>query len=282
LDGEGEMILVTGGSGMVGHSLRQFLPRSIFLSSKDCNLRCAIETTKCLSSHDPDVIIHLAARVGGIIANDVNQYDFFHDNLMINTNVVHWCVKHKVKLVAISSTCVYPKKIKKYPITEDMLNFNLGREDLHIIPSIEGAKSGGGKGTVLAIVGITLIAVATYGALLPALGAAEASAAVGASGLAEFGAVGFAGEIGFLGLTYANVALFGASLLFAGIAQMLAPTPRVPTVAERSRPENRPSFVFNGPVNVTAEGATVPIVYGEVIAGSVIVQGGIRVEDIPV
>ena len=107
---------------MVGKALQRLFPEAEYLSSKDADLRCATETTKVLSDQKPDVVVHLAARVGGIVANNAYQYEFFYDNLMINTSVVHWCAKHKVKLVAVSSTCVYPKKIEKYPITEEMIN----------------------------------------------------------------------------------------------------------------------------------------------------------------
>jgi len=118
-------VTVTGGTGMVGCALQRIMPKdftSSYLSSKFADLRCADKVAQSLSPLKPDVVIHLAAKVGGIIANNANQYDFFYDNLMINTNVVNWCMKHKVKLIAISSTCVYPKKIEQYPITEDMLN----------------------------------------------------------------------------------------------------------------------------------------------------------------
>lgn len=114
-------IVVTGGSGMVGRSLKKFLPDAVFLSSHDCDLKNTASTTEYFSDLKPDVVIHLAARVGGIIANNDAQYDFFYENVMINTNVIHCCLKQKSKLIALSSTCVYPK-IDHYPITEDMLN----------------------------------------------------------------------------------------------------------------------------------------------------------------
>ena len=70
----------------------------------------------------PDAIIHLAAKVGGIKGNSDNISDFFHDNIMINTNVLQAAKNKKVKKVlSLLSTCVYPDKVT-YPITENQIH----------------------------------------------------------------------------------------------------------------------------------------------------------------
>ena len=56
-----EKILVTGGSGMVGQSLKKIMPDATYLSSKDYNLTSEMEVWKMLDETDPDAIIHLAA-----------------------------------------------------------------------------------------------------------------------------------------------------------------------------------------------------------------------------
>ena len=71
----------------------------------------------------------------------------------------------------------------------------------------------------------------------------------------------------------------GLSLIAGGVAQLLTPTPQAPTAAER--PENAPSFAFDGAVNVSVQGAAVPIAYGEVLCGSVVVSSGISTERLP-
>ena len=73
------IILVTGGSGLIGQALRDFIKTTqstdnwIFLSSKDCDLLNYDETLKILQTTQPDVVIHLAARVGGLYNNMNNN-----------------------------------------------------------------------------------------------------------------------------------------------------------------------------------------------------------------
>lgn len=67
----------------------------------------------------------------------------------------------------------------------------------------------------------------------------------------------------------------GVSLVLGGVAQLLAPTPKAP-----GDEENTASYVFSGPVNVSAQGATIPVGYGRLIVGSAVVSAGISVEDI--
>jgi GDP-L-fucose synthase len=68
----------------------------------------------------PDAVLHLAARVGGIKDNAENPAAYYHDNVMINTNVVHQAHLHGVeRLLAALSTCAYPDRVEKYPFTED-------------------------------------------------------------------------------------------------------------------------------------------------------------------
>lgn len=116
-------ILVTGGTGMVGNALKEFFPEATFVNSTHANLQDPSQTTQLFASEEPDVVIHLAARVGGIKDNSDYIYDYFLQNLKINTNVVDACKAFRVpKLIAISSTCVYPAVVSSYPITEDMLH----------------------------------------------------------------------------------------------------------------------------------------------------------------
>ena len=81
-------ILVTGGSGMVGRSLKDIIPDAIYLSSKDCDLTNPIEVELLINTHKPDVIIHLAAKVGGIIDNINKPAEYFDDNIIMNTTLL--------------------------------------------------------------------------------------------------------------------------------------------------------------------------------------------------
>jgi len=116
-------ILVTGGSGMVGKSLKKFLPNATYLSSKDCDLTNENEVALLMSRNNFDVVIHLAAKVGGIIDNIENPDTYFVDNIQMNTNIVKWSRITGVKrFIGILSTCIYPNKVEEYPMTEEMLH----------------------------------------------------------------------------------------------------------------------------------------------------------------
>lgn len=118
-------ILVTGGTGMLGHALRKHLPDARYMGytrgDQCCDLSNRHEADDVVGGND--VVIHCAARVGGIKDNNDKPYDYFTENALINTNVVDACVRFKVpKLIAISSTCVYPADPPSFPITEEMLH----------------------------------------------------------------------------------------------------------------------------------------------------------------
>jgi len=118
-------LLVTGGSGMVGHALQGLDLKKyncIFLNSKQCNLTNFLETLKLFEVARPDYVIHLAACVGGLFKNMTQKVKMLEDNLAINTNVLKCSKMCGVKrLVACLSTCIFPDKVE-YPITVDMLH----------------------------------------------------------------------------------------------------------------------------------------------------------------
>mgnify|MGYP003123613588 FL=1 len=115
-------IVVTGGSGLVGKHLQEILPDAFYLSSKDCDLTDIKKVRWMISSYTPDVVIHLAAKVGGIQDNLKYPADYFDDNILINTNIVKVCKEYDVKrFIGILSTCIYPSVVDNYPMTEEDL-----------------------------------------------------------------------------------------------------------------------------------------------------------------
>jgi GDP-L-fucose synthase len=119
-------ILVTGGSSMVGRHLQKYIPEAKYLSSKDCDLKDPEAVKILFNDFKPNLIIHLAAKVGGIMDNINNPANFFDDNILINTNVVKYAHESGCKnLISILSTCIYPDHCESYPLRE---------EDLHIGP----------------------------------------------------------------------------------------------------------------------------------------------------
>ena len=116
-------IVVTGGSGMVGRSLKDIMPEAIYLSSKDYNLTSEKHVAQLFFDHNPDCIIHLAAKVGGIIDNINKPAEYFTDNILMNTLLVDYAVKNNVKrFIGIFSTCIYPDIVGHYPMKEEDLH----------------------------------------------------------------------------------------------------------------------------------------------------------------
>lgn len=115
-------ILVTGGSGLVGQHLKEILPDATYISSKDFDLT-SVNDIKLLFQENWDHVIHLAARVGGILDNMTYPADFLEQNTLMNTLVVKYARETGVKrLTAILSSCIFPDVASSYPMTEDDLH----------------------------------------------------------------------------------------------------------------------------------------------------------------
>ena len=123
-------ILITGGSGMIGKNLIEKLKKYQFKyeapNSRDLNLLDYSQTIELLKKNKFDIVIHLAALVGGIHANVKNQYKFLINNLEINKNIILASKEAGIKkFINVSSTCVYPRNFIK-PISEtDLLSGKL-------------------------------------------------------------------------------------------------------------------------------------------------------------
>ena len=92
-------ILVTGGTGMIGHAIKEIMPQAKFIGSSMYDLRNQNDVEFLFYKEKPDYVLHLAAKVGGVEANYKNPGKFYYDNIMINTNVLECSRKHKVKKV---------------------------------------------------------------------------------------------------------------------------------------------------------------------------------------
>ena len=79
--------LVTGGSSMVGKHLQKILPKAIYLTSKDCDLTNYNDTYNLIKKIKPQSVIHLAAKVGGIMDNINKPVDFFEQNIHFTSGV---------------------------------------------------------------------------------------------------------------------------------------------------------------------------------------------------
>ena len=119
-----QRFVVTGGSGFLGKVLTQkmqergateiFIPRI-----EDYALVDPVSIDQMLQNSKPDVIIHLAAHVGGIGANSEHPAEFFYDNLMMGVQLMHKAWQTGVKkFTAIGTVCAYPK-FTPVPFKED-------------------------------------------------------------------------------------------------------------------------------------------------------------------
>jgi GDP-L-fucose synthase len=119
-------VMVTGGAGFLGASVLQKLEqrgcRNVFVPrSKDYDLRHLEDIQRVLANAAPDIIIHLAARVGGIGANRAHPAEYFYDNLMMSVQLLHEAWRTGVgKFVTIGTVCAYPK-FTPVPFSEDDL-----------------------------------------------------------------------------------------------------------------------------------------------------------------
>lgn len=112
---EGKRVCVTGGAGFLGsfvvEKLRERGATEIFVPrKKDYDLVQHEAVVRLLEDAKPDIVIHLAAHVGGIGANRLHPAEFFYDNLMMGVQLMHESWKRGVqKFVAIGTVCAYPK-----------------------------------------------------------------------------------------------------------------------------------------------------------------------------
>jgi GDP-L-fucose synthase len=121
-----QRVLVTGGGGFLGRYVVDLLKkkgcRHIFVPrQKEYDLRDAAAIKKVLAQARPDIVLHLAAVVGGIGANQKYPGQFFYDNIMMGVQLIEEARKAGVKkFLSVGTICAYPK-FAKIPFKEDDL-----------------------------------------------------------------------------------------------------------------------------------------------------------------
>jgi GDP-L-fucose synthase len=108
-------VCVTGGAGFLGSFILEGLRRrgarqTVAPSSRDYDLVNPDAVRRLLADAKPDIVLHLAANVGGIGANRAHPAEFFYDNLVMGVHMMHESWKAGVgKFVALGTVCAYPK-----------------------------------------------------------------------------------------------------------------------------------------------------------------------------
>lgn len=138
-------------------------------------------------------------------------------------------------------------------LADDQLCDLAGQEDIRIAPVVQGAKRGGL---------FTLILGAALFFAAPLLVNPATAGLLGEGGAMVFGA---------------GVGSMGKLLMLSGVTQLLSPQQKGLSTADG--PDNGASYNFNGPVNTSAQGNPVPLLYGELIIGSAAISAGIFAED---
>jgi len=119
-------IYVAGHRGLVGSAIVRKLNSDgctnlLLATSSELDLRNQSAVREFFSREKPDYVFLAAAKVGGIVANNSYPAEFIHDNLMIQTNIIHNSWKTGVKrLLFLGSTCIYPR-LAHQPLKEEYL-----------------------------------------------------------------------------------------------------------------------------------------------------------------
>jgi GDP-L-fucose synthase len=119
-------IFVAGHRGMVGSAIVRNLAAKGFSNiitrtSAELDLRNQQSVNTFFEEQKPDFVFLAAAKVGGIVANNVYRGQFIYENLMIQSNVIHAAYSNGVKkLLFLGSSCIYPKMCEQ-PIKESYL-----------------------------------------------------------------------------------------------------------------------------------------------------------------
>jgi len=154
----------------------------------------------------------------------------------------------------------YQVKVGKYDVDKSELAYPIGKEDIHFVPVIAGSGRGFGK----ILLGAALIGTAL---LLP-----------GAAPTFGFGGFSAAAGTGAMGAFSATLANIGLGLTLMGVSEMLFPLPEPQKFNSEEDPQL--SFNFSGIQNTSRAGTPVPIVYGEIMTGSVVISAAIDVNQV--
>ncbi len=193
---------------------------------------------------------------------EVTGHKEFEVAVNSTAQAVSFLINNFPKLESYMANRNYRVLLDEEEIDTDQLHFPVGKSEIKFVPVVQGA--GGNLGKIL-------------------LGGALIAVSMGAFGAFGAGAISFgAGGGGFAAASLGAKAAFGigASLVLSGVSGMLFPVPKMPEFSSEQDP--RLSFSFSGTQQTGRAGTPVPLVYGEIVTGSVVISGGIDTEQVQV
>ena len=173
--------------------------------------------------------------------------------------VVSFLVNNFPQVAKYMNPKYYQVKVGNYAVNEEEIHHPIGQADIHIVPVIAGAGRGG-LGKVLLGAALIGVAFATGGASLTKSGITFQASRLGGAYLAQ------------------AFVYVGASLVISGVSEMLFPLPKPKEFKSEQDPQL--SFSFSGTQNTSRAGTPVPIVYGEIVTGSVVISGAIDTQQV--
>ena len=179
------------------------------------------------------------------------------------SKVVSFLINNFPQIEKYMNPKYYQVKVGNYSIDKDEIYFPIGQEDIHIVPVISGAGRGIGK----ILLGAALIAGAFF--VPQALGMKGLSLSKGISTGFGFAKAGFLAK---------SMVYLGASLVLSGVSEMLFPMPKPKEF--RSEEDPRLSFSFSGAQNTSRAGTPVPLVFGTMVTGSVVISGAVDTQQV--
>tara|TARA_Y100000401_G_C8229001_1_gene177154 strand:- start:35 stop:655 length:621 start_codon:yes stop_codon:yes gene_type:complete len=186
------------------------------------------------------------------------QFDVHADSI---AKVVSFLVNNFPQIEKYMNPKYYQVKVGNYSIDKEEIHNPIGeQEDIHIVPVIAGAGRGVGK----VLLGAALIA----GAFFMPVAAGNVSLMSGIK----------AGSLAKVGLLTKSMLYVGSYLALSGVSEMLFPMPKPKEF--KSEEDPRLSFSFSGAQNTSRAGTPVPLVYGTMITGSVVISGAVDTQQV--
>ena len=193
-------------------------------------------------------------KLHGELAEFVGQNEF-EAVIRTSAEAIKFLTSNFPKVEGYMSDKYYQVLINKETLEKEDLHNPIGKSDVHIVPVISGA--GGGPRNRI-ILGAVLIGASF---LFPGAGMFGYKSLIG----------GIKAGAGIMTTVGSAVSAVGASMVLSGVSEILFPLP----TPEEQEDDPRISFAFNGLTNTSRAGISHPIVYGEIVTGSVVISAGV-------